>query len=242
VNLAQQGSALFATWFTYDTQGQGQWLVMSDVTMTGMNTYGGAIYRTSGPAFDAGVFDPAHVIRTPVGSATFTFGDANHGTFTATVDGITVAKAITRLVFDSRVPVCAEGGDPLMSGNYQDLWWRAAGTESGWGLNLAHQGDTMFMTWFTYGADGKGMWLVASNIAKDAAGHYSGTVYRTTGPAFNATNWDASRVVRTPVGTVSFAFNDGGNGTFNYTVDGVTGSKPIARLQFAAPATVCQAT
>src|SRR5262249_27261623 len=30
VNLQQQGDVLFATWFTYDVTGKGQWLVMSD--------------------------------------------------------------------------------------------------------------------------------------------------------------------------------------------------------------------
>ena len=37
--------------------------------------------------------------------------------------------------------------------NYTGLWWAApTGSESGWGIYLAHQGDTIFATWFTYDA------------------------------------------------------------------------------------------
>ena len=37
--------------------------------------------------------------------------------------------------------------------NYQGLWWNAPpNSESGWGINLTHQGDVIFATWFTYDA------------------------------------------------------------------------------------------
>ncbi|HEX7273240.1 MAG TPA: hypothetical protein VF420_13935, partial [Casimicrobiaceae bacterium] len=40
---------------------------------------------------------------------------------------------------------------PAASVNYEGLWWAApAGSESGWGVNFAHQGDTIFASWFTY--------------------------------------------------------------------------------------------
>ncbi len=44
------------------------------------------------------------------------------------------------------------GSSPALAAvtNYQGLWWNApAGSESGWGINFAHQGDTLFATWFT---------------------------------------------------------------------------------------------
>ena len=40
--------------------------------------------------------------------------------------------------------------------NYQGLWWNPL--ESGWGINFAHQGDIIFATWFTYGADNQPQW------------------------------------------------------------------------------------
>ncbi|MDQ3025487.1 MAG: Ig-like domain-containing protein, partial [Pseudomonadota bacterium] len=239
VNLTHQGNIVFATWFTYDAAGNGQWLVMSHGAKTGDNTFAGTLYRTTGPAFSEAVFDPARVALTAVGSANFAFTDSNNATFTATVDGVTVSKPITRQVYGAQLPTCSAGGSPGAAPNYQDLWWRPGGTESGWGLNLTHQGDVLFMTWFTYDQSGKGMWLVASKVSKTSNGNYSGTLYRTTGPAFNSASWDPSRVSTTPVGSVSFSFGDANNGVFSYTLNGISQSKPITREVFSTPATVC---
>ena len=73
-----------------------------------------------------------------------------------------------------------------------------------------------------------------------APGTYSGTLYRTTGPPFDATPFLPSGVTATAVGTATFAFTDGNTGTFNYTVDGVSQSIAITRQVFVSPGTVCQ--
>ena len=237
VNLTQQGDTLFATWFTYDANGRGLWLVMPAATRTSDKAWNGTLYRTTGPAFN-GVFDPSQVVATPVGNAHFAFSDADNGSFTANVNGVSVTKPITREVFASSAPTCAIGGSSGAQPNYQDLWWRTLGLESGWGMNLTHQGDTIFLTWFTYDTDGQGLWLVAT-ANKTAPGNYTGTIYRTTGPAFNAAHWDPSAVRATSVGQVTLAFGDADNGTFSYTVNGFTQSKPISREVFATPKSVC---
>ncbi len=41
-----------------------------------------------------------------VGSATFTFTDADNGTFTAVVGGVTQTKPITRLAFSTPSTTC----------------------------------------------------------------------------------------------------------------------------------------
>lgn len=237
LNLTQQGEIVFATWFTYDANGNGEWLVMSDGQHSG-STYSGTLYRTTGPAYSDPAFDPSRVTRTPVGSMTLVFSDANNGTMSATLDGTTVTKAITRQVYGP-MPACTAGGDPSGTPNYQDLWWRPNGVESGWGLNIADEGDTLFLTWFTYDVTGQGLWLVASDVTKQADGSYSGTLYQTTGPAFNTDPWNAAQVTRTAVGTVTVTFNDRNSGVFSYTVNGVSNSKPITREGFSAPPTVC---
>jgi hypothetical protein len=239
VNLTQQGDILFATWFTYDASGQGMWLVMSRGDRTGADTYSGTLYRTTGPTFDADPWDPAQVSRSVVGNATFAFTDANNGTFTYTVNGVTQSKPITRQVF-STLPTCVQAETFAPPSNYSDLWWRSPpGSGSGWGVNVTQQGDILFATWFTYDASGHGMWLVMSRGEKLADGKYSGTLYRTTGPSFDATPWDPARVERTPVGNATFTFADINNGTFAYTVNGTSRSEPITRQVYASPATVC---
>ena len=240
VNIAHQGDILFATWFTYDTDGSGMWLVMSTGVKTGAATYTGALYRTTGPSFDATPWNGNNVVATPVGSATFTFSDANNGTFAYTVNGVSQSKPITKQVFAFPVPTCVVAETFAPPTNYSDLWWHApANSESGWGVNVTHQGDILFATWFTYDASGKGLWLVMSNGNKVANGVYSGALYRTTGPAFSASPWNAGSVVATPVGTATFTFTDIYNGTFAYSVNGVSQSKAITRQVYSSPTSTC---
>jgi len=125
--------------------------------------------------------------------------------------------------------------------SYQDLWWRSpAGSESGWGVNLTHQGDTLFATWFTYDAAGKGQWFSMSNGVRTGSDTYSGALHRTNGPAFDASPWNSARVTATLVGKATFAFSDPANGTFTYELDGSTRSLPITRYVYSSPATVCR--
>jgi hypothetical protein len=248
VNITHQGTTLFATWFTYDTDGSGMWLVASSVAQTSGGSYSGTLYRTVGPAFSANPFNsiafPANY--TTVGTLSFSFTDANTGTMSYTVNGVTQSKAITRYIYASGGTNCTLAGAQGASPNYQDLWLRSSSgaTEAGWGINITHQGDILFATWFTYlpgsGSTNKGMWLVMSNGNKTAPGVYTGALQTTTGPAFSAVPFNPNSVVRTTVGTGTFTFTDASNGTFNYTVNGVTQSKPIARYVYASPATVCQ--
>lgn len=241
VNITHQGEVLFATWFTYDTNGEGLWLVMSEGRRVGTDSYVGTLYRTTGPAFSSAPFNPAQVAVTPVGSATFSFSDAGNGTFLYTVDGRTQAKPIVRQVYASPVPTCAPDTTGASSTNFQDLWWRSpAGSESGWGVNIAHQGEILFATWFTYAADGRGMWLVMSEGRRTTGNTFAGALYRTRGPAFDASPWNPAQVTVTQVGTATFTFTDASNGTFAYTVEGISQAKPITRQVYATPPTACR--
>jgi hypothetical protein len=116
--------------------------------------------------------------------------------------------------------------------NYEGLWWKSpAGSESGWGINLAHQGDVIFATWFTYDVTGKGWWLsMTANKSSDKV--YSGTLFQTTGPPFNAVPFEPTQVTAVAVGVGTLTFTDTSSGTFAYTVNGVTQSKPLTRQVF----------
>ena len=136
---------------------------------------------------------------------------------------------------------CTFGTQPnlALATNYQDLWWAApAGSESGWGIDLTHQGDTIFASWFTYDTDGTPLWLVAT-APKTTSGTYTGTLYRTTGPGFNATPFNPASVAATPVGSATFTFTNGNSAMFAYTVNSVIQTKPIIRQIFTAPGTDC---
>jgi hypothetical protein len=123
--------------------------------------------------------------------------------------------------------------------NYGGLWWGApAGSESGWGINFSHQGDTLFATWFTYDLDGSPLWMVVAAL-RNADGSYTGTLYRGSGPPFNAVPFDPSRVVGAPVGTATFTFTGNDAATFAYTIGGATLTRDIVRQAFNAPVPVC---
>lgn len=113
--------------------------------------------------------------------------------------------------------------------NYQGLWWNApAASESGWGINFAHQGDVIFATWFTYDLNGKAWWLTMT-AAKAADGVYSGAIYTTAGaPFFNF----VAPAVATAVGTGTLTFASTSSGMFVYSVNGITQTKAIVPQVF----------
>ena len=241
LNLAHQGDTIFASWFTYDTSGKGWWLVAT-MNKTG-DTYGGDLYTVSGARFDA--FNPANVKSAKAGTATLTFTDANNGTFSYVIGAVNQSKAITREAFGT-IPTCTFGtvSDLATATNYQDLWWnKPANSESGWGINLNHESDTIFATWFTYDTDGTPLWLVVT-ANKSGTGVYTGDLYRTSGGRYDAFN--PGSVTAAIVGTATFTFADGNNATFDYTVKlagmaaAVHQKKQITREIFTAPGTTCQ--
>ena len=176
-----------------------------------------------------------------------TFTDDNNGTFAYTVNGISQTKNITRQILGTAsLPVCVF--NPLnnlaAATNYQDIWWAApAASEDGWGINLTHQGATIFASWFTYDSDRAPMWLVVTALQTGAA-TYTGDLYRTTGPPFNAVPFppigNPGGATVTNVGIATFAFSNGQTAAFAYTVNGVSQTKTITRQVFRPPGTVCQ--
>jgi len=241
INLNHQGNTIFATWFTFGLDGAPLWIVVSAVAVPGQpDVFTGDLYTGTGPWFAA--FDPTQVAPTKVGTATFTFTAPDTATFAYTVNGISQAKTIVRQVFANPVPTCsfAPQQDIDAATNYQGIWWKSpAGTEAGWGVNLTHQGNVVFASWFTFGADGKPLWMVAA-AQQTSPGVFSGTLVKAvSGPAFNAVPFDPAAVNGVAAGSVTLAFSDGNNATFLYQVDGIAQAKTITRQVFALPGTVC---
>jgi hypothetical protein len=243
LNLNHQGNILFGTLFTYDASGVPLWLVMSKGEMQSDGlTFTGDLYRTTGPAFNANPFTPIDQRNlTRVGTMTVSFQDVNSGTLRYTVNGVEVAKAIQRQVYGTRAAACfPTTASRATATNYQDLWWNApANSESGWGINITHQDNTLFATLFTYDASGRDLWLVMSSGNRQADGSYSGTLYRTSGPPFNANPFNSGAVGLSTVGTMSLRFADGNNGTLTYTYNGSPVTKQITRQLFSSPVPLC---
>ncbi len=121
--------------------------------------------------------------------------------------------------------------------NYSDLWWNPA--ESGWGMNLVHQGDTAFATLFVYGPDGKPTWYFASQLlpfAEDASGSPAlrGALYKAAGPWLGGA-FDPSKVRVEPVGQLVIEPRAGAKLYVGYTAEGVAVEKLLERQTFATP-------
>ena len=243
INLIHQGDTIFATWLTYDANGKSWWLSMTAKKAASnlLPAFTGDVIVTRGPPFSTPPTQSNAVSRTVVGTGTIIFSGLDFGSFVYSVNGITQTKTISRMIFGP-LPTCEYFTQPPLSTtvNYQNLWWAPNGGGDGWGLNITHQGDTIFATWFTYGSDGTPLWL-SMTASRQRTDVYSGTLVRTTGPAFGADPFDPALVARTDVGTATITFSSASSGNFAYTVNGVAGSNAIVPAALVPPAvTLCR--
>lgn len=125
-------------------------------------------------------------------------------------------------------------GATSYSVDFTDMWWNAG--ESGWGLNVIQQSDTLFVTFFVYGQDGTARWYVVGAATPSTphpvpAYRFSGPLYETTGPWFGGP-FNPDNVVRTQVGAATLTFDSTSTGTLEYTIAGTTVTKAITRYYF----------
>jgi hypothetical protein len=119
------------------------------------------------------------------------------------------------------------------STDFTDLWFIPA--ESGWGLNLIQQNQTMFATLFVYDTTTAPHWYVASDLEPTTSGNttaWTGTLYSTTGPYFGAVPFNPNNVVSTVVGTMNITFTSDTTASLFYTVNGAVITKTIQRQTF----------
>ena len=106
--------------------------------------------------------------------------------------------------------------------------------EPGWGATITQQYGKIFSALYSYESNGAPVWYTVSDCPV-MVNECSGTLHKVTGGVPLASGWGGANISLTPVGNVSFSFADANNGTVSFTVNGVSGSKQIARSIFAAP-------
>lgn len=225
MSLTQQGSTVFAAWYTYDQSGAPSWLVMSNCAVVGSGC-SGDIYSVSGGSAPGVAWNGAGKVVTKVGSGTLAFTDDDSGTFSYTLNGVSGTKNIARQIFAT--------GSTQPAQDYTALWWNA--NESGWGVTLTQQYGMIFVVMYAYDAAGKPVWYVASSCPLSGT-TCSGDLYRVDGGSAPTAAWNGGNKATTKVGSISFAFADGNNATMNYVINGVSASKAITRQIFAATGT-----
>ena len=155
--------------------------------------------------------------------------------------GTSSQRMLSEGIFRNAVQVPGSDVCPMLPA-HTALWWNSR--ESGWGINLNHQGATVFGTLFTYDASRAPLWLVMSDGRMQSDGiTYTGDLYRTTGPAFNAnpfTPIGPSNLTR--VGSMTVRFDDANAATLTYTVNDVQVVKNIERQVYGTRAANCLPT
>lgn len=117
------------------------------------------------------------------------------------------------------------------NGQMTGLWSNAS--EPGWGSTITQQYDKIFAAIYTYESNGSPVWYTASDCPVTGGG-CTGALYKVTGGAPLSSHWAAANLALTPVGNVTFSFSDANTGSMSYTVNGVSGSKNIAKYVFAS--------
>ncbi len=181
-------------------------------TLAGARSQGGQVITLTGSDRCGGRFGPWSMRIDPT----------PHG-FTGTFIGDGITPPLGRVAASLRA-------EPRMDGTgwRNDIWFPP--NESGWGLNVVEQGDTIFATIFIYDAQGRSHWFVASQLTQSGSA-YSGPLFEETGPPFSGP-FDPSKVRSRQVGTMTFDVRDAGTATLAYTVDGVTVNKTVRRFAF----------
>ena len=230
--VSHQGNTIFAVDYSYDATGTARWRTLI-AFKSADGTFAGNVYSTKGPSFQA-AFDAHGVTPSLIGTGWIALDDADHMRANFAETG---PRALVRQQFGP-LPTCTFGqlADLTAATNYTDLWWNP--NEPGWGINLAHQGDTIFAAWYTYAADGNPLWLVVTAIKTDH-GTYEGDLYQATGPA-------GPTVKAAAVGAATFTFTNGNSASFSSSVElpgmaaPVTQVKSITRQVFTAPGAACR--
>jgi alpha-tubulin suppressor-like RCC1 family protein len=114
--------------------------------------------------------------------------------------------------------------------SYHDIWWTPG--ESGHGVAMIQHGRNIFLAWYLYDGTGKADWVVLPSGSWNASlTEYTGALYRPSGANF--AQYDASRFnANPPVGSATLRFTGSDAAVLNYAVNGVSGSKNIARFAF----------
>jgi len=225
IHFTQRGANLFAAWYTYDAQGNPKWYVAPNCAFSSGNAVSGncnsALYEVAGAAFFGHDFNPALYHASQAGTLQLSFQNTNAASMSYSVGSQSRTVSIVRQIF----PVAATSPPAV---DYTDLWWNP--NESGWGMAIAHQFGNIFLAWYVYDASGKPFWYVAPSCTVSGSG-CSGTLYRTTGPAFGPP-LDPNKVQAFAVGAATVSFSDANNAVLSFTVDGITATKTLTRQIF----------
>ena len=233
LNVLHQGDLVFATWYSYAPEDGAAMFLTVEAPLQADGSFAGAVFRVAGTPLEQINGTQAFTSATQVGTAQLQFG-AGGLNFDYEVYGATQSKQLQPFRFAATAPTCfGSNSDRMSATNYSDLWWNPL--ESGWGLTLAHQGDAIFLLWYTYGAAGRDQWFSGSRLERQADGSFVGALEQPlSGTPLADINGPATSFPIPELGSASLRFSDGENAIFRYSVNGIEQSKRIKRFVVVA--------
>lgn len=115
VHLSHVGDNVFATWYTYDADGEAIFLVGAAAKQADGSYSGPLVRQRDGTPFTDIDGAPPSSGADAVGTVTLRFSDGEHASFGYTIGNVTQTKSITRLQFGSTASVCTV--EPYTTGN-----------------------------------------------------------------------------------------------------------------------------
>lgn len=125
-------------------------------------------------------------------------------------------------------------GDPastsLTQTDFTDGWW--VPTESGWGMNVLHQGGTMALMFYVFNEQSEPVWYLGVATLDPATGAFAGPLSLHSGTNLTeAVFGPIPRSART-VGVINFAPTSAYTALVSYTIGTVTINKSMERFTF----------
>ena len=130
--------------------------------------------------------------------------------------------------------VATNGSCNVAANPYKGLWYNR--NESGWGMSVTQHDSINFVALYTYDPSTQPVWYVMSDCRIVTAGNCTGDIYKVVGGKSPTQPWaalDFSQALST-AGRGTLTFSDTHNGKFDFTLNGVTGSKTIERQLFSS--------
>ena len=163
LSIQQNGTQTFAVWYTYDAQGAPVWYTLQ-CAFTG-NTCAGNLATATGTPISQ-ITGSANSTASLAGTGSLTVTSTNRLSLSYTVGSVTQTKTNLEpqnFVSADQVPFCSlqsPTGANFRAGltNYTDQWWGGPNA-SGWGVQISHQGNTVFATWYSYNQQRTPTWL-----------------------------------------------------------------------------------
>ena len=230
VAMPQHTEHIFPVYFSYDSANRPTWKVLQGEWVGGIgNGFRGNLYEYAGAPYFA--FDTSKV--RVIGSVPTYLAFNNQTTYAfltlnANLGNLDPPPPATQL---SIKPFSFAPAINWPEHGVSDIWWGGP-SQSGWGIHIAEDQGNLFLTWFTYDADGRATWFVMPDGQWTDGSTWTGSVYRTTGSNRAGADYDPAMYRATKVGDFTIRFSGTTAATFTYNVDGHAGTLNLQRFDY----------